>query len=218
MGGRQAALFGRADYLLTRRLQDYADRGQLAAATSAFGAFVTCVIRIGGPGILLQFLWLGLMLAISLIRVEQVRRFTPETIDLLYFRQQRRFAVALGVADSLGWATGMTMFAVLASEPELYLLGILSAGVITSSMIYYRALPEVCIVFVGAMACAGVAISYAMGGHIDPVAGLLIAALTLVLLRGIADDAKLYRRKFEGEAELAESAETIQLLLHDYEA
>jgi len=218
MGGRQAALFARDDYLLARRLQDYAERGQLAAATSAFGAFVTCVIRLGGSGILIQFAWLGFMLAIALARVELVRRFTPDTIDLAYFRKQRRYNLMLGIADSLGWGVGIFMFAILAREAELYLLSVLVAGVVTASMIYYRALPGVCTIFVASMAAAGLGISYALLGRFEPISVTLIIALTLVLFRGIADDAALYRRKFEGEAELAESAETIQLLLHDYEA
>ncbi|WP_066557730.1 putative bifunctional diguanylate cyclase/phosphodiesterase [Croceicoccus bisphenolivorans] len=218
MGGRQAALFGRADYLLTRRLQDYAERGQLAAATSAFGAFVTCVIRLGGNGVLAQFAWLGFMLAVSLARVEVVRRFTPETIDLEYFRRQRRYMVGLGVADSLGWGVGIYMFAIFAQGAEHYLLSVLAAGVITASMIYYRAMPQVCVIFVAVISLTGFAVSYALLGGIELVSASLIVALTLVLMRGISDDARLYRRKFEGEAELAESAETIQLLLHDYEA
>ncbi|WP_164843990.1 putative bifunctional diguanylate cyclase/phosphodiesterase [Croceicoccus ponticola] len=218
MGGRQAALFGREDYLLTRRLQDYAERGQLAAATSAFGAFVTCVIRLGGTGVLAQFVWLAFMLGVSLARVELVRRFTPTTIDLRYFYRQRRYMVALGVADSVGWGVGLVMFAVYARGSELYLLSVLAAGVVTVSLIYYRALPQVCAVFVASMALAGCAVSYAILERFELVAILFIGALALVLFRGIADDARLYRRKFEGEAELAESAETIQLLLHDYEA
>ena len=218
MGGRQAALFARSDYLLMRRLQDYAERGQFAAATSAFGAFITCVIRLGGAGVLMQFAWLGFMLAISLMRVEVVRRFTPETIDLDYFRRQRFRMIALGVADSLGWGVGLFMFAMFAQGSELYLLSVLAAGVVTASLIYYRALPQLCAVFVATMALTGAAVSYAILGRIEVVSFSLIGALSLVLFRGIADDARLYRRKFEGEAELAESAETIQLLLHDYEA
>lgn len=218
MGGRQAALFGRSDYLLTRRLQDYAERGQLAAATSAFGAFVTCVIRLGGTGVLAQFAWLGFMLVVSLARVELIRRFTPETIDLDYFHRQHRYVFALGVADSLGWGIGIYMFAAFAQEAELYLLSVLVAGVITASMIYYRALPQICVVFVASMAVTGFAVSHRMLGGFEAISFSLIGALALVLLRGISDDARLYRRKFEGEAELAESAETIQLLLHDYEA
>lgn len=218
MGGRQAALFGRADYLLTRRLQDYVERGQLAAATSAFGAFVMCVVRLGGDGVLIQFAWLGFMLLTSLARVELIRRFTPETIDLEYFRRQRRYFVALGVADSLGWGVGFYMFAMLAQDAELYLLSVLVAGVVTASMIYYRALPQICLFFVATMAMTGYAVSYAILGRFELISFSLITALAVVLSRGIWDDAKLYRRKFEGEAELAESAETIQLLLHDYEA
>lgn len=218
MGGRQAALFGRSDYLTVRRLQDYADRGQLAAATSAFGAFITCVIRLGGQGVLIQFAWLGFMLAISLARVELIRRFVPESIDLTYFRKQQRYVIALGIADSIGWGVGIAMFATFAQDAELYLLSVLVAGVVTASMIYYRALPRICAVFVGTMALTGYGISYATFGRVEIVSFALITALAMILFRGIYDDAKLYKRKFEGEAELAESAETIQLLLHDYEA
>ena len=214
----QAIRFAGRDYLLVRRLQDYARQGRFAAATSAFGAFVAFLTQFDRVAVIALVTWFVGMLAVSGARYAQARKFDAGSGDIAYFRRQHHLVLALSLLDCAGWSAGLVVFSSLASGQESYFLAALVTGVLAASLFYYRSLPVISGVFVLAIAGAGAWVSYELTDEALLMSLGIIIVYVLVLLRGILVDARYYDEKVSDEAALSESADTIKLLLHDFEA
>ena len=122
-------------------------------------------------------------------------------------------------AASLGafWGTLIAFLLSIASPAEQLFMGILGAGMMSAGTITYRTLPVAARWFVG-MCALGSFIGLLTVGTWPAYAAIgLLACYMGVLFVSIRTGFKNFAIGVEREFELAESAETIRLLLNDYE-
>ncbi|ARU16735.1 putative bifunctional diguanylate cyclase/phosphodiesterase [Croceicoccus marinus] len=221
MRTRQAAVLSRDELLLARRLADYARRAPVAVMLSALSAMI--VWNLAPRGALaawhmLSAAWLVIVGAVSGARIWQARRIDALTIDFGYISRQAQMAEWLAYGDALCWAGCLSLIGSLLDYPARVTVCILLIGMLTTSAITLRSMPRVGISLTVAFVAGGV-MATALSGPVSDFVNIPIMTLyAAVVLYCFRADAAVYEARFHAEFEVHESAETIQLLLHDYEA
>ena len=218
MGAKQASLFTREQRLRVRRLRDFAQRTPLSSAISLFSAIVLFVTLFDCIPLAPGLSWFAAILAVNWGRVVQARSFAADTIDLGHVVRNDQLAHALSYTDALCWALGLSMFTWCAGPQDMPLVTVTASGLLIGLLLNFRPLPRIGAAVALAYMVAGAIAALASGDFVNDVAAMVMGAFALVVGYCIAIDAADYERRFWSELELEESADTIRLLLRDYEA
>lgn len=221
MGARQSAVLNREELLLARRLGDYASRAPVAAMLSGLSAVIACTVSQGGRNMVWHVacaLWLLAVGAVNAQRVRHAHRVESNTIDCGYIRRQVGRAEKLAYADALCWGVGLALIGLTTDYPARVTIGILLTGMLATSAITLRSLPRVGISLTAAFVIGGCIATVARGREGDYVNIPIMIFYAAVILYSFRADAVSYEARFHAEFTVTESAETISLLLHDYEA
>lgn len=221
MGARQEAVLNRDELLLARRLGDYAAHAPVAAMLSGLSAMIACAIA--PPELMAMWhalcgIWLLAIGAVSTLRVVHAGRIEPDTIDFGYIRRQARKAEALAYADAALWALGLSFIASMLDPSTRVTVNLLITGMLATAAIRLRSMPRVGIALTLAFVAGGTASTALRGDPIDFVNVPIMLFYATVVLYCFRADAAAYEARFNAEFAVSESAETIRLLLHDYEA
>ncbi|WP_230292012.1 bifunctional diguanylate cyclase/phosphodiesterase [Croceicoccus sp. Ery5] len=221
MGARQEAVLNRDELLLARRLGDYAAHAPVAAMLSGLSAMIACAIA---PRELMAIwhalcgIWLLAIGAVSTLRVWHAGRIEPDTIDFGYIRRQARKAEVLAYADAALWALGLSFIASMLDPSTRVTVNILITGMLATAAIRLRSMPRIGIALTVAFVAGGVGSTLLRGDPVDFVNVPVMLFYATVVLYCFRADAAAYEARFNAEFAVSESAETIRLLLHDYEA
>tara|TARA_B100000378_G_scaffold121229_1_gene97733 strand:+ start:160 stop:2478 length:2319 start_codon:yes stop_codon:yes gene_type:complete len=221
MGAKQAAVMNRDELLLARRLGDYASRAPVAAMLSALSALIVCVISQQGRTMVWHVvcaIWLLAVGAINALRVRHAHRIEADTIDFRYIRRQVRRAERMAFGDSLCWALGLAIIGPTLDYPARVTVGILLTGMLATAAITLRSLPRIGISLTAAFVIGGCAAIYMRDQPGDLANVPIMIFYAAVILHCFRADGATYEARFHAELTVSESAETIGLLLHDYEA
>ena len=221
MRARQAAVLSRDELLLARRLADYAERAPVAVLLSALSALIVwMLVPDGSLGAwnMLGALWLLVVGSTGSARIWQARRIEALTIDFGYISRQARRAEWLAYVDALCWTGCLALIGSMLGYPARVTVCILLIGMLTTSAITLRSMPRVGISLTIAFVAGGLLATLFSGRPGDYVNIPIMAVYAAVVLHCFRADAAAYQARFHAEFEVTESAETIRLLLHDYEA
>ena len=221
MRAKQAAVLNREELLLARRLADYADRAPVAVMLSALSALIVWNLApraaLSAWGMLCAA-WLLAVGTVSVARIWQARRIEAVTIDFGYISRQSRLAEWLAYADAFCWAGCLALIGSVLAYPARVTVCIMLIGMLTTSAITLRSMPRVGISLTLSFVAGGLVATALSGRPADFVNIPIMTLYAAVVLHCFRTDAAAYEARFHAEFEVHESAETIRLLLHDYEA
>lgn len=116
------------------------------------------------------------------------------------------------------WGSMMVASGFGSNAVQFALLAMLGGGVLTIAIVTYGSLFRAAFAFILPLAAGGMASWVIWTGHMAVPAIVMITMFTLLLLNTVRDNEKMFIQKMESEMALRESAETVQMLLQDFES
>jgi diguanylate cyclase (GGDEF)-like protein len=205
-----------ASALLERQLRDHAESLNASIIANVINTLVCAAVF--APILPFWVILIGAnVMAVLLARRYVVNRRIETAASN---KTLRRIAYQIRLnAASLGafWGTLIAFLLSVATPAEQLFMGILGAGMMSAGSITYRTLPVAARWFVGMCAIGSLVGLLSVGTWPAYAAIGLLSCYTGVLLVSIGTSFKSFAVSVEREIELAESADTIRLLLNDYE-
>jgi diguanylate cyclase (GGDEF)-like protein len=204
-------------WVMHRALVEHARNLNASLVANLANAVVLCIVFFDALGV--QVLSAGSMVLIALgLARFRVMTGLPETagdpaeIARIGFQTD---VVAAGLGLFWGITVGILLF--IATPAQQMFLGILGSGMMSAGTITFRTLPRAARLYVGTCAAGCLAGLYSIGKVAAYGAIGLLACYVVVLFASIGTTAIHFRLRNLREGELERSAETIRLLLNDYE-
>lgn len=170
--------------------------------------------------------WLALSLLVSVARLRHWYRRRAQPRTAMNPVKEERTLSLFALTGGLLWG-GMMIASGFGSDPvQFALLAMLGGGVLTIAIVSYGQLVRAAVAFIVPLASGGIA-SWIIwveregafeSGHGALPAIIMIAMFTLLLLKTVRDNERMFIAKVQGEMALRESAETVQMLLTDFES
>lgn len=162
--------------------------------------------------------WAGVAVLLMLARLAVLRRVDLASRDYRYVR--RRFVVIniMMIAMSLMWAVGLAYFASIARGIEAAALAVIGTAMFVGVLLINRAAPIAAYAHVILLAAAFLIAAWFTIG-VDAwmvLAMVLIYGITLLI--AIERQNSVFVRSVTSEMDRREAAETVRMLLNDYEA
>jgi diguanylate cyclase (GGDEF)-like protein len=183
-----------------------------------FNAIVAAVTLWSGEHRKIVSAWMILLLAISGVRFwhykasENVVRSPARTL------RDERIITAIALASGSVWGIGMAGAGFMASALQFNLLAMLSGGMLGAAVLTYGPLPRAAFAFILPFTVGG-SLAWAVSPVASTIPGLLlICSYAAVLVRTVLANERIFVDKVMSKRALIESADTVQLLLNDYEA
>jgi diguanylate cyclase (GGDEF)-like protein/PAS domain S-box-containing protein len=206
------------DELKCRSLVEALGLARAGALGSVFNASVVAVTMWSTAHAVLIALWWLTVVVVAIVRskhAEQLRRADFSSVNVA---RDRRIVEHVAVASGALWCLSIAFSATIATPAQFIMLAMLSGGMMGAAVMTYGPMPRAAIAFIS-LVFIGCAIALLVYPGAPTVAGLVLSAsYFFVLLRGVLTSTELFTAKHEAESALRDSAETVQLLLHDYEA
>jgi diguanylate cyclase (GGDEF)-like protein len=207
---------GNASALLGRQLHDHADNLRASIVANAVNTLVCAAVFSNSLPFWVILIGANVM-AVLLARRYVVNQKTSSATTNNALRQIDH-QIRLN-AGSLGafWGTLIAFLLSVATPGQQLFVGILGAGMMSAGSITYRTLPGAARWFVGMCALGSFLGLISVGTWPAYAAIGLLACYMGVLFVSISTSFKNFAIGVERELALAESADTIRLLLNDYE-
>ena len=215
---KQLAILGERNLLLAWRLREFVTHLPSLCALHSLAAFACAVAIWGHPGFPFAVIWASLISACNLRRYLLSREYYPDTIDAAHLTSfYRRLQITANV-ESVFWAAGaITLFPILFPEHPVF-FAVLTAGLMASSVIAYRSLPKPLTSYLAAAMVASAVLSFTMTEQVSWPSFALALLFGGSLIRACWRQAREYDRYLREQIEQQQTAETVKLLLHEYEA
>lgn len=205
-------------FALRRRLGDLKSVGAILLVPSLVCILVLLLVFVDEVPPALLLLWAGLQMLGVVVFVALVRRFDPEQASLDELRERWRAVVAAQIAASIGWMVIFPFLSPAAGPRDLALLGIIATAMYCGVLMVHRSSPRSAAFHIIGMSVAfSIAVWLAVGARGWPTF-LLIAAFGAVLMVAIISQERNFRDAVASEIARQENADTVRMLLDDYEA
>mgnify|MGYP001261505505 FL=1 len=215
---KQLAILGEHNLLFAWRLREFVTHLPSLCALHSFAA-VACAVAVSGyPSFIFAVIWAMSISACNLRRWMLSREFFPDTIDITHLNAfYRNLQIAANIESAL-WIVGAIVLFPTLFENHPVFFAVLTAGLMASSMIAYRALPKPLTVYIGGAMIAAMVLSFTMTEQISWPSLALALVFGAALIRSCWRQAREYDRSLHEQIEQQRTAETVKLLLHEYEA
>ena len=200
------------------RIEDCLGHAPRAAIGGIINAALGAVVmwHAGHHGII--GLWLIAVVAIAALRVGlhvARRRAAPGRRD---DRADARRIAWLSLLNGIAWGGGIALGGMVASPGEFLMLAALTGGMMGAAVLINGSMACAALFYMGPVAIGGL-IAWSSNRLASPLAGLVLAAnYLLILVRGAFESEALFIRRIETREELRDSAQTVRLLLNEFEA
>lgn len=162
--------------------------------------------------------WLLTVVGLSLVRLLHARRLERSRYQAIDPGADERFIALIAGLNGAGWGASMVLGGTYATADQFTLLAMLTGGMMGAAVISYGPLPRAAFAYMLLLAVGSIAGWLLSGNPLAVTGTILILCYGLVLSRSISGSEKVFSEKVESELALRESAQTVQLLLNDYEA
>jgi hypothetical protein len=162
--------------------------------------------------------WTLLVLGQGLVRILHARRLAKNDYEDLSPSKDGRFIELLASLNGVAWGFSMAIGGFDATPGVFTLLAMLTGGMMGAAVISYGPLPRAAFAYMIPLTIGSIAGWLLSGNPLAMTGTLLILCYAAVLSRSIKGTEKVFAEKVAREQALRESAETVQLLLKDYEA
>lgn len=170
--------------------------------------------------------WLALNMFVSGARFHHWNKWRHAPLAAMDPAREERILSLFALAGGSLWGS-MMVASGLGSDPvQFALLAMLGGGVLTIAIVTYGTLFRAAFAFITSLALGGI-ISWVtwtgmsnghLAGHMGWAAVVMIGTFVLLLLQTVRDNERMFIAKVRGEMALRESAETVQMLLQDFES
>lgn len=206
-----------ADWILYHQLLDHARGARASVAANLVNAAVVCFVFFNAFTPFLFIFYFSTIIALMVHRLwcnaKVPDRFCGN-IDLLkIYKHVEQNTFLLG----LWWGLVIGIPLVDASADQQIIIGIIGSGMMAAGTISFRTLQRPAQIFVGHCAIGSLFALLSIGTSSTYAACILLACYCVVLFTAIRRAAANFIESKEREYALAESTETISLLLNDYE-
>jgi diguanylate cyclase (GGDEF)-like protein len=207
-----------ADWILYQQLSDHAKGARASVAANIVNAAIMCFVfssALSLPVIVLGFSTIfALMFHRLWCNAKVPVEFDGSSEDLLKTYKHVEWNTWL-----LGtwWALSIGIPLVNVTQEQQLLVGIIGSGMMGAGTISFRTLLRPALIFVGLCAIGSLFALVAIGTTTSYAACFLLGCYCVVLFSAIKRSAANFIESKERERALADSAETISLLLNDYE-
>ena len=131
---------------------------------------------------------------------------------------ERKVLVALALAKGMVWGSFCGFGAIIASAPQLTLIAAICGGAIGSATLTYGPLPRAALAYLLCIMIGGVLMSRFGLGRFSIFGMLMSVGYTMMVYWAVLVSSRLFEFKVAVEIKLRETAETVRLLLNDYES
>jgi diguanylate cyclase (GGDEF)-like protein len=207
-----------ADWILYQQLFDHAKGARAAVAANMVNA--GCLGIIFFDTLNLSYILLGLltMLALMAHRLwcngKVPSKFDNNSINLrAIYNDIERNTWLLGI----WWALVIGLPLMIARPEHQFMVGMIGSGMMGAGSISFRTLERPAIIFVGLCGVGSLVALLIIGTTTSYTASILLGCYCVILLGAIKRGSANFIESKEREHALAESTETISLLLNDYE-
>ena len=203
-------------YVQHEQIAENVRYAKLAAVATIFNA-VIAVVAAWHPSLIVPLsIWAASMVALSLVRIRVGGRLSADSKEAL--DAQQRDIEWVGLATGVMWALGIVSVATIATPAEFTLAVIIGAGIMGASATTYTSLARAAQLFI-----APVAIGCLVALWIPPwspsISGsLILACYTAVLMIGASQREMKFCSRVRMARDLAATADTVKLLLNDFES
>jgi diguanylate cyclase (GGDEF)-like protein len=207
-----------ANWILYHQLSDHAKGARSSAAANMVNAVIICFVffkSVGLPAVILGCLSLfGLMAHRLWCNAKVPNAFGGSNADLLKIYHHIEWNTWL-----LGswWALAIGVPLVNVTSEQQLIVGIVGSGMMGAGTISFRTLERPARIFVGLCGVGSFFSLLSIGTVSSYASCILLACYSAVLFTAIKRSAASFVESQERELALAESTETIRLLLNDYE-
>lgn len=215
---KQLAILGERNLLFAWRLREFVSHLPSLCALHSFAA-VACAVAVSGhPSFVFAVVWALSISACNLRRWMLSRDFFPDTIDITHLNAfYRNLQIAANIESAL-WIVGTIVLLPTLFENHPVFFAVLTAGLMASSVIAYRALPKPLTSYIGGAMIAAAVLSFTMTEEISWPSLALALAFGAALIQSCWRQAREYDRYLRKQIEQQQTAETVKLLLREYEA
>lgn len=193
---------------------------RFASAASIAGVFnaTIAVVALWSQAFSVPLLtWYAAILSGALFRVSVMRRTKSENMGIAHYVAQKKRIAAIALYNGTVWGIGAAALSLVASFPQYVLLIILCSGMMGASVTTYTSQAKAGALFTIPLGIGGLFALWA-SPYAPSVAGTLFLACYIILLvRGGFARQERFNARIRQREQLRESAETVKLLLNDYE-
>ncbi len=202
-------------------------RGQIEASlklarTAAIGGFINAIIVavVLWPSVQrsLVGVWALLVGGLAVVRLLHARRLAASGYETVAPRADERFIAIIAGLNGTAWGVSMAVSGAAATADQFTLMAMLTGGMMGAAVISYGPLPRAAFAYMLPLALGSIAGWLLSGNPLAAAGTLLILCYGLVLSRAILGNEKIFAEKVLSELALRDAAQTVQLLLKDYEA
>ncbi len=218
MTEKQLAILGERNLLLAWRLREFVCHLPSLCALHSFAAAASAIAVWGSPVFELGLVWALVIALCNLRRWQLSRGYYPDTIDVTHLKTfYRNLQIAANI-ESAAWVAGaILLFPTLFAHHPVF-FAVLTAGLMASSVIAYRALPAPLTSYLAGAMIAAAVLSFTMTDHISWPSFALALAFGGALIQACWRQSGAYERQLRDQIAQQQTAETVKLLLNEYEA
>ena len=207
----------RAEGLMRREIKAYFDMLPGSLAGNIVNALVIMILFHGK----LSWWMLGayglLMSVLTVMRFTSVRHYRRNLVetDRLAGRLNgiRRYVAALGLA----WGVSIMWLITISNAAETAFLGMVAAGMMASGAMALASVRGAVRLYIGLITVPTFAALMVAGTALSYTSAVLLVSFSIVLIRASIVNYANFVARHTRERELRESAQTVKLLLHDYQ-
>ena len=198
------------------QIQDCVKLASVAALGSMFNMVVT-VISIWSPRYTTEIIgWVLAATAAATVRLVLAGQTKKQDLVAVNLTRIERHVVIVAALNGAVWGLGMAGASYILSPTHFAIIAVLIGGMMGAAVMTYGAIPRAAIAYILAVGLGG-AVALGLSPNASFAGPLLVASYVIVLIRTVISNNANFIAKVEGETALRESAETVQLLLNDYE-
>ena len=218
MTRKQLAILGESNLLLAWRLREFARYLPMLCALHSFAA-VACAMGVWGhPIFAFAIVWAGLILLCNLRQWTVLRTYYPDTIDIGYLKTFQRDLFLAANVETVLWVLGAVLLFPPLFEDHPIFCAVLTAGLMASTVIAFRPFPLPMSLYLGAAMVAAAVLSFTLTDAISWPSLALALVFGTVLMRSCWRQGRDYERHLQDQLAQQTTADTVKMLLHEYEA
>ena len=160
--------------------------------------------------------WAACMVALSIARIRTGDREIAKEADALAAQQRSIEWIAL--ATGIAWAIGIASVATIATPAQFTLAVIIGAGIMGASATTYTSLARAAHLFIAPVALGSLVCLWIPSWSPSLSGSLILACYTAVLMIGATQRERRFCKRVRIEHDLAATADTVRLLLNDFES
>lgn len=162
-------------------------------------------------------LWSGSAILLFALRGFYFGSLEPDDLDGATLARDYRRVVAAMIMTSVFWAAGFILFSLVAQGLEIAILAVVGTAMMVGVLLIHRAAPlagyaHIALLLASLSAAAWITV----GREAAPIA-LVLAIYALTLWRAVGRMDIAFEAAVISDIERADAAETVAMLLHDYE-